>query len=59
MITSRLGEDRELDADLIAIYQIELVGQSKKLNDNDNATDAGADQKMFALSILEKNQRGG
>ena len=43
-----LSRQRELDADLKAIQQIELVGQLKKLNDDDNV------ESMFIFKILEK-----
>ena len=43
-----LSGQRELDADPKAIQQIELVGQLKKLNDDDNV------ESMFILKILEK-----
>ena len=49
-----LSRQKELDADLKAIQQIEFVGQLKKIGNNDNATDAGNDQYMFFLAILEK-----
>ena len=40
------------------IEQIESVGQLNKLDANDNATDeAGNDQPMFVLIILEKNKK--
>ena len=52
-----LKRQKELDIDTKAIQQIELVGQLKKLNANDNATnEAGNDQSMFILTILEKNK---
>ena len=46
----------KLDADPKATQQIELVGKLKKLNDNGNATDIGADQNMFVLTILVFNK---
>ena len=50
-----LSRQKELDADPKAIQQIEFVGQLKKLDAEDNATDAGDnDQSMFVLIILEK-----
>ena len=48
---------KELDADPKAIQQIAFVGQLKELDANDNATYAGDNQSMFALTFLEKNQR--
>ena len=52
-----LKRQKELDVDTKAIQQIELVGQLKKLDTNDNATDeAGNDQSMFILTILEKSK---
>ena len=47
---------RKLDADPNAIQQIEFVGQLRKLDGEGYATDAGNDQSMFALTILEKNK---
>ena len=39
------------------MQQIELLGHIKKLDSNDDATDAGDnDQSMFVLIILEKNK---
>ena len=36
---------------------MEFAGQLKKLDANDNATDAAdSDQSMFVLTILEKNK---
>ena len=49
-----LSRQKELDADPKAIQQIEFVGQLKKLDANDNATDAVDDQFMFVLRIFEK-----
>ena len=49
-----LSRQKELDADPKAIQQIKFVGQLKKLDGNDNATDDGNDQSTFALTILEK-----
>ena len=53
-----MSKQKELDADLKAIKQIELL--TKKLNADDaddNATDPGDnDQSMFVLTILEKNK---
>ena len=55
LIAVDLSRQKELDAYPKAIQQIELVGQLKKLDDNDNATtDGGNDQFMFVLTILEK-----
>ena len=51
------SRQNELDADPKEIQQIELVGQLKKLDNNDNATDSGADQSMFVLTILEKQKK--
>ena len=50
-----LSRQKELDADPKAIQQIELIGQLKKLDEEDNATDAREnDQSMFVLIMLEK-----
>lgn len=37
-----------------SIQQIEFIGQLQNLDANCNATDAGNDQSMFVLTILEK-----
>ena len=50
LIAVDLIKQKELDADPKAIKQIEFVGQFKKLDVNDNATDAGDDQSMFVLA---------
>ena len=39
------------------MQEMEFLGQLKKLDANDNATDAGTDQNMFFLTILEKIKR--
>ena len=49
-----LSLQKELDTDSKAIQQIEFVGQSKDLDDNDNAVDVEGRQSMFVLMILEK-----
>ena len=54
LIAIDLSRKKELDADAKAIQLIEFVEQLKKLDDNYNATDAGNDQSMFLLTILEK-----
>ena len=54
LIAVDLSSQRELDPDPEAIQQIEFVRQLKKLGTDDNVTDAGDDQSMFALTILEK-----
>ena len=48
--------DKKVDTDSKAIKQIESVGQLKKveLDDNYNATDAGNDESIFVLTMLEK-----
>ena len=57
LIAVDLSRQKVLDADPKAIQQIEFIGQIKKLDANDNATDAGNnDQFMFVLTILENNQ---
>ena len=56
LIAGYLRRQKELDADSRAIQQIEFVGQLKKLDDNRNATDAGNDQFMFVLTILENTK---
>ena len=49
-----LSRQKELDDDPKAFQQLELVGQLKKLDNDDNATDAGNDQSMYVLILLEK-----
>ena len=49
-----MSRQKELDADPKVIQEIEFVGQLKKLDADDNATDVGNDQSMFVLTILEK-----
>ena len=50
-----LSRQKELDADPKAIQPIEFVGQLKKQDAKDNATDAaGNDQSIFVLTMLEK-----
>ena len=56
-ITTNLSRQEELDADPKAIYQIEFIGQLKKLDDNYNATDPGNDESMLGLTILKKSKR--
>ena len=55
LIAVNLSRQKELDAYLKAIQQIEFIGQLKKLDANDNDADAGDnDQYMFVLTIWEK-----
>ena len=54
LIAVDLSRQKELDADPKAIQQIEFVRQLEKLDDNDNAKDAGNGQSMFFSTILEK-----
>ena len=54
LIAVHISKHKELDADTKAIQQIEFVGQLKKLDADGNATDAGANQSMFLLTILGK-----
>ena len=54
MIAADLSRKKELDADSKAIQQIKLVGELKILDADGIATDAGHDQSMFALTILDK-----
>ena len=49
-----LSRQKELDDDPKAFQQIELVGQLKKLHNDDNTTDAGNDQSMYVLILFEK-----
>ena len=49
-----LSRQKKLDTDPKVIQQIEIVGQLNKLHAEDNGTDAGNDQSMFVLTILEK-----
>ena len=52
LIAIDLSRRKELHADPKANQQIEFVRQLKKLDDDDNATDAANDQFMFALKSL-------
>ena len=55
LITVNLSTQKDLDVDPKAIQQIEFVGQIKKLDAEDNATDGGDnDQSMFVLTTLQK-----
>ena len=54
LIAVDLSRQEELNTDLNAVQQIEFIGQLKKLDHDGNATDAGNDQSMFVLTILEK-----
>ena len=47
-----LSKQKELDPKSIQL--VKFLGEIKKLDVNDNATDAGNDQSMFVLTILEK-----
>ena len=49
----------QLDADPKAIQQIEFAGQLKRLDNDDNATDSGADQSFLVETILEKIKETG
>ena len=51
-----LSMQEELHADQKAIQQMEFVGQLKKLDSNGNVKDAGDDQSMYILKILEKTK---
>ena len=61
-----LSGQKQLDTDLKVIQQIELVEQLQQLDNNGNAADDNAngndnitraDQSIFVLTILEKNQK--
>ena len=54
LIAVDLNRQKQLDADPKAIQQIELIGQLKRLDDDGNTRDAGADQSMSVLTVLEK-----
>ena len=43
-----------MDTDPKSIHQLEFVGKLKKLVNDGNTTDAGNDQIMFVLTILEE-----
>ena len=49
-----LSRQKELDAYSKAMQQIEFVGQLKRQDNNGTVTDAGSDQSMIVLTILEK-----
>ena len=52
LIAIDLSRRNELHAEPNATQQIEFAGQLKKLDDDDNATDAANDQSMFVLKSL-------
>ena len=52
LIAIDLSRRKELHAEPKATQQIEFVAQLKKLDDDDNATDAANDQSMFVLKSL-------
>ena len=62
LIAFDLSRQKELDADPKATHKIEFVEQLTNLddddddddNDDDYPTDAGHDQNIFVLKILEK-----
>ena len=56
LIAVDLSRQNELDTNPKTIQRIEFVGQLKKRGADDNATDAGNDQSMFILTILEKTK---
>ena len=58
LIAGDLSWQKELDTDRKATQQIEFLGQLKNLDADDNATDAGNDQSMFILTILEERKKG-
>ena len=47
LIAVDLSRKKQLDADPKPIQQIEFTRQLKKLDDDDNATEAADDQSMF------------
>ena len=51
LIAADLSSQKELNADPEAIQQIEFVGQSKELNNDDNNNNV---ESTFILTILEK-----
>ena len=55
-MTVDLSRWKELGADPKPIQEI-IRWTIKKLDNNYNAADAGIDQSMFFLTVLEKNQR--
>ena len=63
LIAFDLSRQRELDADPKATHKIEFVEQLKNLDDDDEdddddyPTDAGHDQSIFVLTILEKTKK--
>ena len=52
-----MAVDLSLQKDSRVLQEMKFLGQLKKLDANDNATDAGTDQNMFFLTILEKIKR--
>ena len=53
LIVDNLSRQKELDADPKAIHHIEFVGQLKKLDADDNATNAWNDQSYYLEKITE------
>ena len=54
LIAVDLSRQRELDADPNPIQPVELVRQSKHVDDEYNAVNADGTQNMIVLTILEK-----
>ena len=54
VVAVNLSSQEELDDNKKVIWQIELLGQLKKLDDHYNVTDGGNDQSMFVSTILDK-----
>ena len=54
LIAVDLSGQKELDPNLKAIQKIEFAEQLKKLGNDGNAADAGNDQSIFVITILEK-----
>ena len=54
LIAVDLSGQKELDPNLKAIQKIEFAEQLKKLGNDRNAADAGNDQSIFVITILEK-----
>ena len=58
LVATDLSTQKKLYVDPKAMQQIEFVGQLEKVEDGDNATDAGYnDQTMFFLTILDPEKR--
>ena len=54
LIAAHLSRPKQLDSELKAIQQLELVGQLKKVDNNCNATDVVNDKSIFFFKNFRK-----